>query len=144
LAESLIAVYPFIDRDLLLSGAILHDVCKTEELEANESGISTGYTFEGNLLGHLTKGAILVDKTAEKLGLKGESVTLLTHMMISHHGIPEYGSAVMPQFLEAILLNMLDNIEKVLRGIDKLIDSIGGLNGVISALGVIGTKVFHD
>ena len=111
LAQSILAVYPFVDNDLLLSGAILHDVCKTEELEANESGISTGYTFEGNLLGHLTKGAILVDETAKKLGLSGESVTLLTHMMISHHGIPEYGSAVMPQFLEAILLNMLDNID---------------------------------
>lgn len=111
LAQSIISIYPFVDSDLLLAGAILHDVCKTEELDATDSGVSTGYTFEGNLLGHLTKGAILVDKTAERLGLKNESVTLLTHMMISHHGVPEYGSAVMPQFLEAIILNQLDNID---------------------------------
>ncbi len=111
LAQSLITVYPFIDSDLLLSGAILHDVGKIEELDATELGVSTGYTFEGNLIGHLTKGAILVDSTAKKLGLEGESVTLLTHMMVSHHGVPEYGSAVLPQFLEAILLNMLDNID---------------------------------
>lgn len=111
LAQSIIKIYPFIDSDLLLAGAILHDVCKTEELDANESGIATGYTFEGNLIGHLTKGAILVDGTAKKLGLNDQSVTLLMHMQISHHGVPEYGSAVLPQFLEAILLNMLDNID---------------------------------
>lgn len=111
LCEAVSSVYPFIDKDLLLAGAILHDVCKTEELAANESGISTGYTLEGNLLGHLTKGANLVESTAKKLGINNEVVTLLMHMMLSHHGVPEYGSPVLPQFLEAILLNQLDNID---------------------------------
>ncbi len=111
ICEKIADVYPTVDRDLLIAGAILHDICKTEEIDAATTGIASSYTVEGNLLGHLTKGANIVYKTAEKLNIKGETVTLLMHMILSHHGEPEFGAAEKPQFLEAIILNMADNMD---------------------------------
>lgn len=111
LAEEVCRIYPHVDRDLLLSGAILHDVAKTWELEANDLGLATGYSAEGELIGHLVKGAMYVEKTAQKLGVPAEKSTLLEHMILSHHGVPEYGSPVRPMFLEAELLSQLDTLD---------------------------------
>lgn len=108
LAQSVCNVYPFVDKELLLGGAILHDIGKLEEFELNKAGLVTGYSTKGNLVGHLAGGAILVEKTAEKLGITSEAPMLLSHMMLSHHGDPEFGAAVLPQFLEAELLSQLD------------------------------------
>lgn len=108
LAQSICNVYPFVDKDLLLGGAILHDIGKLEEFELNKAGLVTGYSTKGNLVGHLAGGAILVEKTAEKLNITSEAPMLLSHMMLSHHGDPEFGAAVLPQFLEAELLSELD------------------------------------
>ncbi len=110
-AEQLCKVYPTINRELLLSGAILHDVAKTWELEESKTGLAKGYSTEGELIGHLVKGAMIVDETAKKLGIDCEEVTLLEHMIISHHGVPEFGAAVRPMFLEAIVLSMLDDLD---------------------------------
>lgn len=111
LAEEVCRIYPNVDRDLLLSGAILHDVAKTWELEANELGLATGYSAEGELIGHLVKGAMYVEETAKKLGVSSEKATLLEHMLLSHHGVPEFGSPVRPMFLEAEILSSLDALD---------------------------------
>ena len=111
MAEEMCKIYPTINRELLLSGAILHDVAKTWELEQSKTGLAKGYTTEGELIGHLVKGAMIIDETAKKLGIECEEVTLLEHMIISHHGVPEYGAAVRPMFLEAIVLSMLDDLD---------------------------------
>lgn len=108
LAEAVCKVYPFADRELLLAGAMLHDVGKLEEFELGATGLVTGYSPKGNLVGHLAGGAVLVEKTAEKLGITSEVPMLLSHMLLSHHGDPEFGAAVLPQFLEAELLSQLD------------------------------------
>ncbi len=108
LAEAIVKVYPFADRDLLLAGAILHDIGKIEEFELNSTGLVTGYSPKGNLVGHLVGGAVTVEKTAEKLGITSDVPMLLSHMLISHHGNPEFGAAVLPQFLEAELLSQID------------------------------------
>ncbi|MBR3149339.1 MAG: HD domain-containing protein [Eubacterium sp.] len=110
-AEAVCRVYPNINRELLVAGAILHDVAKTWELEESKTGLAKGYTAKGELIGHLVKGAMIVDETAKKLGIDCEEVTLLEHMMISHHGVPEFGSAVRPMFLEAIVLSKLDDLD---------------------------------
>ena len=91
LAESLCQIYPNVDKELLLSGAILHDVAKTWELEANNLGLVKGYTTEGELIGHLVKGAMYIDEKARDLGVAPEKAALLEHMLLSHHGQPEYG-----------------------------------------------------
>ena len=111
LAQSVCKIYPFVDADLLLSGAMLHDIAKLEELVAGETGIASGYSVEGTLLGHLVKGAMLVDKTAERLGVSHDKAVLLEHMLISHHGDPEFGAAVRPLFIEADILSALDRLD---------------------------------
>lgn len=111
LAEAVCRVYTFADRELLLAGVILHDIGKIEEFELNSTGLVSGYSPKGNLVGHLVSGAVTVEKTAEKLGITSDVPMLLSHMLISHHGDPEFGAAVLPQFLEAELLSQLDMMD---------------------------------
>ena len=108
LCDGVCRVYPFVNRELLVSGAILHDIAKITEFEVRDSGLASGYTVEGNLIGHLVKGAMMVEKAAEKLSIDKELSLLLQHMVLSHHGEPDFGAAVRPQFLEAELLSELD------------------------------------
>ena len=108
LCEGVCAVYPFVDRELLLSGAILHDIAKIQEFDVNDAGLADGYTVEGNLLGHLAMGANQIDRYAEKLGIDRRVSVLLQHMVLSHHGEPEFGAAVRPMFIEAEVLSELD------------------------------------
>ncbi len=108
IAQRVCEVYPFVNRDLLLCGAILHDIAKLEEFNVSETGIASGYTVEGELLGHLVMGAMKIEKAAEFLSIPKEKSVLVEHMLISHHGIPEYGAAVRPRTLEAELLSQID------------------------------------
>ncbi|MGN1162212.1 MAG: 3'-5' exoribonuclease YhaM family protein [Candidatus Fimenecus sp.] len=108
LCEGVCRVYPFVNRELLISGAILHDIAKTVEFDVRETGLASGYTVEGNLIGHLVKGAMMVEEAAKKLSIDREKSMLLQHMILSHHGEPDFGAAVRPQFLEAELLSELD------------------------------------
>lgn len=108
LAEGVCEIYPFVDRELLISGAILHDIAKLTEFEVGESGIASGYTVRGNLLGHLAEGAMVVRKAAEELNIPFEKSMLIEHMLLSHHGEPDFGAAVRPMFMEAELLSELD------------------------------------
>lgn len=108
LCENVCNIYPFIDRELLLAGAILHDISKIDEFDVNEAGVADGYTIEGNLLGHIAMGATKIDKYAERLGVDRRISVLLQHMILSHHGEPEFGAAVRPMFIEAEVLSELD------------------------------------
>ena len=124
MAEELCKVYPNINRELLLSGAILHDVAKTWELEVGTAGLAKGYSAEGELIGHLVKGAMYVEKAADELGIESELVTLLEHMIISHHGVPEFGAAVRPMFLEAVILSALDNLDATIWEVNTATDKV--------------------
>ena len=108
LAQAVCKIYPFVDSELLIAGATLHDISKLTEFEVAETGIATGYSIEGNLLGHLAMGAMVINKYAEKLGINPKTAMLLEHMVLSHHGEPDYGAAVRPGFIEAELLSELD------------------------------------
>lgn len=111
MAEKICSIYPNINRELLLSGAILHDVAKTFEMQTSKTGLCSGYTVGGELIGHLVKGAMYIEETAKELGISNEKVTLLEHMVLSHHGVPEYGSPVRPMFVEAEVLSALDSLD---------------------------------
>ena len=111
MAEEICKIYPNIDKELLLSGAILHDTAKTWEFELSKTGLVKGYSTEGELIGHLVKGAMYIENAADKLGIKSEKVVLLQHMILSHHGVPEFGSPVRPMFLEAEILSSLDSLD---------------------------------
>lgn len=124
MAEKTCTVYPNINRELLLSGAILHDVAKTFEMNTSKSGLCSGYTVGGELIGHLVKGAMYIEDTAKELGIEDEKVTLLEHMVLSHHGVPEYGSPVRPMFLEAEILSALDSLDATIFEINNATNKI--------------------
>lgn len=108
LAQNVCKIYPFVDEELLISGAILHDIAKLQEFEVADTGIATGYSQKGNLIGHLAMGAMVIGEYAKKLNISEKTAMLLEHMCLSHHGEPEFGAAVRPMFIEAELLSELD------------------------------------
>lgn len=124
LCEGVCKVYPFVNRELLISGAILHDIAKTVEFDVRETGIASGYTVEGNLIGHLVKGAMMVADATKILNIDSEKSMLLQHMILSHHGEPEFGAAVRPSFLEADLLSQLDSMDA---RIYEIMDAVSGI-----------------
>lgn len=111
LAECVCGIYPCIDRELLISGAVLHDIAKIREYSVNDAGVVDGHTLEGMLLGHLVMGAEDVGRKCDELNVTKEKKYLLQHMLISHHGQLEYGAAVRPGFIEAELLAQLDMLD---------------------------------
>ena len=111
LCECVASIYPAVDRELLISGAILHDVCKTDEFVISQSGLVDGYTAEGTLVGHLVMGAMMIDRIARENDIDKDTAMLLEHMLISHHGEPEFGAATRPLFLEAEILSELDSLD---------------------------------
>ena len=102
---------PIIDRSLLLAGTLLHDIAKLEEFAVSQLGIVTDYSMKGQLLGHLVMGAQEAAEVCRMLGVAEEKSVLLQHMLLSHHGQPEFGAAVVPMCAEAELLNYIDNID---------------------------------
>ena len=112
-AQALLPCYPYLDRDLLLSGVILHDLGKLTEMVSDPLGNVSEYSKEGLLLGHLVTGVAEVRDAARELGYPPdeEYALLLEHMIISHHGVPEYGSPRRPLFPEAEVLSQLDDLD---------------------------------
>ncbi|HEX4168261.1 MAG TPA: HD domain-containing protein [Bryobacteraceae bacterium] len=109
LSQLLAGHYPEVDRDLLLTGIILHDIGKLEELTYARS---FGYSAEGQLLGHIVLGLRLVaNKLEGHPDFPPRLRTLVEHLITSHHGELEFGSPKVPLFPEAILLHHLDNLD---------------------------------
>lgn len=101
--------FPLIYRDLLLTGAILHDIGKIYELSW-ERGFE--YTLEGQLIGHISIAARLLDEKVKTLpGFPAKLHTLVEHVILSHHGSLEFGSPKLPMIPEAVLLHYLDDAE---------------------------------
>ena len=111
MAEKLIEIYPWLDRDLLLAGVIIHDLGKISEFICDDAGNVSDYSSDGLLVGHVVRDVTLLDRAAAKTGMEGELLLLLEHMMISHHGKAEYGSPKPPMFPEAEALHMLDLLD---------------------------------
>lgn len=110
-AEKLTEVYTNVNRDLLYAGVILHDIAKIDEMEANELGVVSEYTIEGQLLGHIVQGVKIIDDFSRRLGVNREVSILLQHMILSHHYEPEFGSPKKPMIPEAELLHYIDIID---------------------------------
>ena len=123
-ADRICEVYPFLDRELLLSGVIVHDLGKIDEMEINELGLASKYTVQGELVGHLVKGAIEIEIAAKELGIDEETAILLEHMAVSHHGEPEFGAAKRPSFAEAEVLSVVDNLDATLFEFNTAINSV--------------------
>ena len=124
LAEAVAMLYPSVDRDLLLCGVILHDIAKSEEFSVSASGLVEGYTVPGTLIGHLVKGAMIIEEIGKEKGIGEDTRVLIEHMLISHHGIPEYGAAVRPLYLEAEILSALDTLDADIYEIESVVKDI--------------------
>ena len=115
LAEKIAGHYSGIDRDLLITGAILHDIGKTRELEYT---FKIDYSDQGRLLSHIVIGLeMIADKLANINDFPEEQELLLKHMIVSHHGTQEFGSPEPPKTIEAVLLNYIDEMDSKVKGI---------------------------
>ncbi|MGG0643389.1 3'-5' exoribonuclease YhaM [Sporosarcina gallistercoris] len=108
LSKAVADLYPTLNKDLLYSGVILHDIGKVIELSGP---VAAHYTVEGNLLGHISIMVTEISKAADELDVSGEEVMLLQHMVLSHHGKEEWGSPKRPMLPEAEMLHYIDNID---------------------------------
>ncbi len=109
LADRVAPHYPLLDRDLLLTGVILHDIGKVRELSWD---IGFEYTVEGSLLGHIQIGTALAERTMDSLpNFPPRLKTLVLHMILSHHGKLEFGSPKLPMIPEALALSFLDDLD---------------------------------
>lgn len=125
LAECVCAIYPSIDKDLLIAGAVLHDIAKLKEYTVNNTGLVDGHTVQGMLLGHLVMGSEEVGRKCDELGVPEEKKVLLQHMLISHHGKLEFGAAVRPAFIEAEILSQLDLFDA---NMYEMAEAVAGVN----------------
>jgi 3'-5' exoribonuclease len=118
LADKVAGHYAGVDRDLLIVGAVLHDMGKIRELAYD---ITIDYTDEGRLLSHIAIGLEIVQEKIQSLAeFSPEQAALVKHMIVSHHGAREFGSPEPPKTIEAVLLNYIDEI-------DSRVNAIRGL-----------------
>lgn len=110
-ADFLCTVYDFLDADLLAAGVILHDLCKMDEFDCDDLGLVTEYTVGGNLIGHIVMGVGRIERAGRELHTDRELLLMLEHMILAHHGVPEYGSPKRPMFPEAEVLSTIDNLD---------------------------------
>ena len=117
-------IYPILNKDLVAAGVILHDIEKLNEIQSNQYGVSPGYSFEGQMLGHIVQGIKMLDRVTAELNFPREKALMLEHMILSHHYEPEFGSPKKPLFPEAEVLHYLDILDA------RMFDMEDALNGV--------------
>lgn len=105
--------YPWLNTDLLITGALLHDIGKLDEYRVK---VVTEYTVEGKLLGHIMMGVERIGNAIAAVRSQGQDFPqelewMIKHMILSHHGTTEFGSPVVPMFPEAFVLHMMDNLD---------------------------------
>ena len=121
IADALCSLYPTLNKDLLFAGITLHDLGKIVELSGP---VVPEYTIEGKLLGHISISQAMVKEMADKMNIEGEEVTLLQHMILSHHGKNEFGSPVLPQVKEAEIIYLIDNMDARINMLEKALETI--------------------
>lgn len=131
LASFLADYYQDIDKDILITGVLLHDMGKTIEFEGP---IVYKYSLEGKLLGHISIMVSEIRRAAEGLKITSEVPLLLEHMVLSHHGYPEFGSPILPMTKEALLLSLIDNMDSKMVIVSKALENVNP--------GEFSTKVF--
>ena len=120
-ADAIAKIYSQVDRDILVAGALLHDIGKTIEYE---NPIAPIQTAEGKLCGHVAIGYAEFKRIVDELDIKSEVPLLLEHMILAHHGSLEFGSPVMPATREALLLSEIDMLDSRQMILDKALDTV--------------------
>jgi 3'-5' exoribonuclease len=113
-------IYPKLNKDLLIAGALLHDLGKMEELTTTTR---IKGTITGQLVGHLILGAIFVSNKCDELGINEELKSKLLHIISSHHGKLEYGAPKEPMFPEAVVIYYADELSSKIGEMIEFVDS---------------------
>src|SRR5690554_4777032 len=120
-SDAYLEIYPYLNRSLVYGGIILHDIGKLVELSGPKG---TEYTKLGNLIGHIPIGFSIIEKAATSMGIdETEEVLALKHIMLSHHGLLEYGSPKEPLIPEAMLIFLIDYTDSRLAALEKEVES---------------------
>ena len=128
LARFTAAHYAGVDADLVITGVLLHDIGKIQELVYART---FGYSDEGQLIGHIVMGVKMVDEKARTIpGFPPRLLTLVEHLILSHHGTLEYGSPKIPLFPEALLLHHLDNLDSKMEAMRQTVERDQRIEGV--------------
>ncbi|MBQ3552005.1 MAG: HD domain-containing protein [Clostridia bacterium] len=117
-------LYPSLRAELVYAGIILHDIEKIEELSVSELGMATAYTPSGELIGHINMGVNLIGLIGKELNIDDDTIMLLQHIVLSHHGDPEYGSPKLPMFPEAEIVSKIDTLDAKLFTMYSELDAI--------------------
>lgn len=142
MADDLSRLFPELNRDLILAGAVLHDIGKLQELEGP---FSEENTFEGQLIGHLIQGRDMIREAARDLKWEDpRHLTQLEHILLAHHGQLEFGSPVVPQTREALLIHMLDDLEGKLKMMSDQINQDRGEGPFTEWHRVLKRRVLKD
>lgn len=124
LAQAISQIYPQLNLSLMIAGILLHDLAKVIELSGPDH---TEYTVRGNLIGHIALIDEEITKVLMELGIddEKEDVILLRHVVLSHHGLLEYGSPVRPQLMEAEIIHMIDNMDAGMMMMTSALEKVG-------------------
>ena len=142
-ADFFAALYPeVVDRSLLLAGTLLHDLAKEREFSFSGIGMATGYSVEGELIGHIVMGAQEAGAVCAELGVPEEKAVLLQHLILSHHGNPEYGAAVVPMTAEAELLALIDRVDSRMEIYAEILPTLQP-NAFSSKIFALDKKIFR-
>lgn len=133
-----------LNKDLLISGVILHDIGKIKTMNSTEYGVVTDFTLEGVFLEHLVQGVIMVEELAKEANISHDIKLLLLHMVASHHGVAEWGSYKSPSFPEAEVLHHLDNMDSKIITMLENIENANKETGLTSAIyGSLGGRILY-
>jgi len=139
ICEFLVPRYKSVNRDVLIAGAILHDIAKVYELS---SFPTNDYTDDGQLLGHIVIGAELITKAADRVpGFPPKLASLLKHCVLAHHGEYEYGSPKLPQTMEAFMLYVADNADAKIKMFEEALQTGNAQNAWAGYSRIFGRNV---
>lgn len=124
-ARALLPIYPRLDESLLIAGVIVHDLAKLKEMDEDALGMISDYSTDGKLIGHIVRGVVDIEEAAKETNASPAKALLLQHMILSHHGVAEFGSPKAPMFPEAEVLHALDTLDARLY---QMYDAIGKAN----------------
>jgi 3'-5' exoribonuclease len=144
LGEFIVKQRPFLNPDLIRAGIILHDIAKTEELNA-EYGIVTDYSLTGKLLGHISIANNWVLEATIHLGIdtNSQKVIALQHLILSHHNLGEWGSPIQPQIPEAVALHYIDQLDAKMQAVEDAIEMMPNSGDWTAPIRVVENKQMY-
>ncbi|MCK4887490.1 MAG: HD domain-containing protein [Planctomycetes bacterium] len=144
-ANAILPLYPKINSDLVLAAIFIHDMGKTDELSYD---MAFSYTDSGQLIGHISKGIMMLQKKADKLADSGKTVDedvldVLGHIILAHHGQYEFGSPKLPATAEAFMVNYIDDLDAKMSQVTSAINDEPGDSNWTGWQGSLGTRLYR-